>query len=218
MPDITVPGGWRARLDALAGRRRDVWLLALLVALVAVGGLLLWKRSSPAQIAPPAVARAPAEMAPTTQEPAPAAVPVMVHVAGAVAKPGLYELAQGARVADAIDAAGGARARADLGALNLAEPVADGTKVYVPRRGESEAGPVATSTPVPGASPTPAAISINTADQAALETIPGIGPVTAAAILHYREEAGGFSSIDELLEVTGIGPVTLESMRPYVTL
>lgn len=223
MPDITVPGGWRARLDALAGKRRDVWVLAALVVAVAIAGVLLWTRTPPAVVAPPAVARVPAAEAPgvgphDAAGPATSSGDVFVHVAGAVARPGLYELAGGARVADAIDAAGGSTRRADLAALNLAEPVVDGAKVYVPRRGESSSVPVSTATPLPAATTTPAAVSVNTADQTALETIPGIGPVKAAAIIQYREEAGGFSSIDELLEVSGIGPATLESMRAYVTL
>jgi competence protein ComEA len=118
-------------------------------------------------------------------------------------------------VADAIEAAGGATRRADLDLLNLAEPLVDGYKVGVLERGaESPAPPSAPAAPgAPGG-----AVALNSADQAALETIPGIGPVTAAAILAYRDEAGPFSSVEQLLEVSGIGPATLESVRPYVTL
>jgi competence protein ComEA len=221
MPDITVPGAWRARLDALAGKRRDVWVLAALVSTVALGALLLWKRNAPVEVAPPAVAHLPAAATAVPASPQAGVSPgpaLLIHVAGAVRKPGLYELPHGARVADAIEAAGGPVRRADVGALNLAEPVADGAKVYLPRRGEVAQAPTAAATPVPASGATPAAVSINTADQAALETIPGIGPVKAAAIIQYREEAGGFSSIDQLMDVSGIGPATLESVRPYVTL
>jgi competence protein ComEA len=137
-----------------------------------------------------------------------------VHVAGAVRRPGLYELPEGTRVADALDAAHGALPRADLDLINLAEPVTDGVQVYVPRRGESSVQPGSAASPAAGDS---VLVDINSADQAALESIPGIGPVKGAAILEYRESVGRFESVEELLEVNGIGPATLESMRAYVT-
>ena len=139
----------------------------------------------------------------------------MVHVAGAVHRPGLYELSAGARVADALRAARGPLRRADVDSLNLAEPVVDGAKVEVPVRGSAAPGTVPAV--VPSASPSVAVVDLNIADAAALETIPGVGPVTAAAILEYRTEIGSFTSVDQLLEVSGIGPVTLENLRPYVT-
>jgi competence protein ComEA len=145
---------------------------------------------------------------------------LFVHVAGAVRRPGLYELGPGERVADAVQAAGGARPRADLDALNLAEPLADGSQVYVARRGESTVPP-GTSTPATSTSQgeiASAPVNVNTTDALGLEGIPGIGPVKAAAIVEYREANGPFSSIDELLEVSGIGPATLETMRPHVSL
>jgi competence protein ComEA len=125
-------------------------------------------------------------------------------------------------VADAIDAAGGARSPGALDQLNLAEPLVDGQKIQVLGRGAAvppTAGGTTGST-VPGSSPAGAAplVSLNSADQAALETIPGVGPVTATAILDFRAQVGSFSSIDQLLDVSGIGPATLESIRPYVTL
>jgi competence protein ComEA len=124
-------------------------------------------------------------------------------------------------VADAIEAARGPRSSADLDALNLAELLTDAEKVYVPRRGEqvpSASVPgYTTSSPAPGATPA-AVVSINSADQVALEAIPGIGPVKATAILDYRTQIGSFTSIDQLLDVNGIGPATLEAIRPYVTL
>jgi competence protein ComEA len=123
----------------------------------------------------------------------------------------------GARVADAVQAARGATRRADLDALNLAQPLQDGIRIEVLRRG---AAPEAAAAVAEGSSATePAApINLNVADQAALETIPEIGPVTAAAILEYRAQVGSFTSVEELLEVSGVGPATLEAMRPYVTL
>jgi competence protein ComEA len=138
---------------------------------------------------------------------------VVVHVAGAVRHPGIIELAAGSRVADAIDLAGGALPRANLDLLNLAAIVVDGTQILVP------SGTSAVSVAGPTAGPTsPALVNLNSADQAMLETVPGLGPVKAGAILAYRTEIGGFTSIDQLLEVTGIGPATLESIRPFVSL
>jgi competence protein ComEA len=216
MPDeILVPSRWRDRVASLAGRRRESWMLAGVVVGLLIGTFVVVGRSAPALVAPPAQVTQPEPNASPTQ----ADASLAVHVAGSVRNPGLYELPEDLRVADAIDAAGGATRRADLDALNLAEPLVDGVKVYVPRRGE----PVAATGMGTGQSPEQsttggALISINTADGLALEQIPGIGPVKAAAIVDYRTQIGSFESIDQLLDVTGIGPATLENLRPYVTL
>ncbi|HET7482399.1 MAG TPA: helix-hairpin-helix domain-containing protein, partial [Actinomycetota bacterium] len=101
----------------------------------------------------------------------------------------------------------------DLDLINLAEVVLDGTKIDVPVAGHAPSG----VSPALGPS-TPASVDLNTADQTALESIPGVGPVTATAILQKRAELGRFDSFDQLLEVTGIGPATLEAIRPYVTI
>jgi competence protein ComEA len=219
VPEIIVPSTLRERLESIAGRRRDSWMVVIVVSLAVGIGMLLWRAGSRPQIAPPATSAGVA--AERTVEPAPLASSppqevVLVHVAGAVRRPGLYELSAGARVADAVDAAGGPRRAADLDTLNLAETLVDGGKVEVARAGEVIASAPAT-TPAPAASATPV-VNLNQADQAALEAIPGIGPVKAAAILEYRAQIGAFSSIEELLDVSGIGPATLESMRPYVTI
>lgn len=203
--NASAPPGLRARLEEIAGRRIDTGMVVVAVAVLVVGGLLVWGRKPAAAIAPPATA-APASVAPN-----PSTAVLFVHVAGAVRRPGLYEMPPGARVADAVEAAGGAGPRADLGLLNLAAPLADGMKIDVLPRGAS--APVG-----PSPSGSPGAVSLNSADQAALETIPGVGPVTAAAIVAYRDEAGPFTSIEQLMEVSGIGPATLEAVRPYVTL
>lgn len=125
--------------------------------------------------------------------------------------PGLYELPEGSRVADAIEVAGGARRNADLDALNLAQVLTDGMKVDVITKGSNAAS-------IDASTETDALVSINSADATTLETIPGVGPVTAAAIIEYRDRLGGFGAIDDLIEVTGIGPATLEALRPYVSL
>lgn len=120
-------------------------------------------------------------------------------------------------MADAVESAGGATRRADLDLLNLAELLVDGTKVDVLRAGDAPAP--ASSAAVTGEGHAAAApIPLNSADQALLETIPGIGPVTATAIVTHREEIGGFDSLEQLLDVDGIGPATFESIRAYLTL
>lgn len=159
-------------------------------------------------VAPPATAASPGSGADEL------AGGVFVHVSGAVRQPGLYELTEGARVADAVAAAGGATRKAEVGLINLAQVITDGMKIDIPRKGVA-------AVPAPGASGDPASaamVSINSADQAALETLPGVGPVTAQAIISHREEIGVFTSLEELLDVSGIGPVTFAEIRPHVTL
>ncbi len=217
MPEIVIEEGWRDKLAALAGLRRDSWPLLALIGGFVVIALVLTGRDAPAQIAPPAevaVADAAAERVPAATP----AASILVHVAGAVRRPGLYEFPAGTRVADAIESAGGPTARADLDLLNLAEPLVDGTKVEVLERGETTT--IAAATPSGGATASPAAgtISLNMADQALLETIPGVGPVTAAAILQHRQEIGRFESLEQLLDVDGIGPATFDGIRSYLTL
>jgi competence protein ComEA len=222
MDEIVVTPSWRERLERIRGSRKESWVLVAVIGAVILGALVLWTRGAPAVVAPPA--QAPAEGAPAAEAlgaTAPEAGAVLVHVAGAVRRPGLYELPAGARVADAIDSAGGPRRNADLDTVNLAQVLSDAMKVEIPTRGQAVSAP-----PSPGATPGLAVggttsggvVSLNSADLAALEAIPGIGPVKAAAILQYRDEAGGFSTVEELLDVTGIGPATLESIRPYVTI
>jgi competence protein ComEA len=133
---------------------------------------------------------------------------VVVHVAGAVTRPGVYRLPAGARVTDAVRRAGGASGGALLEAINLAARLADGQQVVVPKRGPGGAPP-AVGGPAGEAGP----ISLGTATAEQLETIDGIGPVTAAKILEYRDQQGGLASVDQLDQVSGIGPATMESLR-----
>jgi competence protein ComEA len=128
-----------------------------------------------------------------------------VHVAGAVRDPGVYRLPAGARVADAVARAGGPEDEAEQNAINLAATLADGQQVVVPER--APGGAPAT---VAGAEQGP--ISLGTASVADLETIDGIGPVTAADIVEFRDSQGGVGSIEELDEIPGIGPATIESL------
>jgi competence protein ComEA len=144
---------------------------------------------------------------------------LVVHVAGAVRDPGVYRLATGARVDDAVQRAGGATRRADLGGLNLAAELEDGRQVLVPARVAS--GGAGGGTVAGGAAPEPAPgqpLNINTATLEQLDGLSGIGPLTAQKILDYREELGGFGSIEELGEIPGIGDKRLASLREEVTL
>ena len=149
---------------------------------------------------------------------------IVVDVVGAVVRPGLHELPAASRVADAVDAAGGLTGDADRARLNLAEPLSDGVRVWVPAVGEEAAPQVVAINAGSGdhgsgssgaASDMP--LDINTAEAAALEALPGIGPTLAAAIVEHRRRSGPFASVDELIEVSGIGPVKLEQIRPMAT-
>lgn len=147
---------------------------------------------------------------------APAEPPrVVVHVVGAVQSPGLYRLDEGSRVADAVALAGGPGPKADLAAVNLAAPLVDGTQVLVPRRGAAAAvggAPPAAGGPAASAGP----VRLSTATEEELDTLPGVGPVTAQRIVQYRETHGPFRSVDELDAVPGIGPARLEQLRELV--
>jgi len=132
---------------------------------------------------------------------------VVVDVAGAVRRPGVYRLPAGARVVDAIERAGGAAGGALLEGINRAARLADGQQVMVPRRGP--AGSATTA----GVAAEDGPISLGGASVEQLDTIDGIGPVTAAKIVEYRDRHGGLASVDQLDQVSGIGPATMESLR-----
>lgn len=155
---------------------------------------------------------------PSTAPPSTTVAVVVVHVTGAVRLPGVYELRPGDRVAHAIDAAGGALADADADVLNLAAPIADGDRIAVPTVGDSSVpgvagGHVHAGTLAPAAV---APIDLNTAGVAELETLAGVGPATAAAIVEHREAHGPYASVDELEDVRGIGPAKIEAIRDDV--
>jgi competence protein ComEA len=144
---------------------------------------------------------------------------LVIHVAGAVRVPGVYRLRSGARVDDAVQRAGGATRRADLGGLNLAAELEDGRQVLVPERARgggaagAAAGGVTAPEPAPGQP-----LNLNTATLEQLDTLSGIGPLTAQKILDFREERGGFGSVEELGEIPGIGEKRLATLREEVTL
>ncbi len=142
---------------------------------------------------------------------------VHVHVAGAVVDPGMYELPASARVNDAIAAASGFSDDAIQDSVNLASALTDGQQVRVLAQGEAQANPSAASASgadaAPSASSQSGPVNINTADEAALDRIPGVGPATARSIVKEREKNGPFSSVDDITRVEGIGKKKLERMR-----
>lgn len=147
--------------------------------------------------------------------------PLVVHVAGAVARPGVYEMAPDARVHTVIEGAGGASDVADLDGLNLAATVADGQRIYVPVIGEVDpatvpSGPTPTD-PVGDGAAAGEPIDLNSASAAELETLPGIGPATAAAIVDDRDRHGPFAAVSDLERVPGIGPAKLAAIADRAT-
>jgi competence protein ComEA len=193
--------------DSLTVQQRRFLAVALVCAVALV---LAWRHlGGHASAAPLAVAPiAPRAAAPSA---APAARPLVVDVAGAVRRPGLYRLEQGARVADAVARAGGLTRAAERTAVNLAAPLADGEQVLVASRGSPASGAVSAS---PGANAGPISLSSATAEQ--LDTLPGVGPVTAQKIVDYRQAHGPFTSVDGLDAIPGIGPSKLADLRPLV--
>ncbi len=131
---------------------------------------------------------------------------IVVHVSGAVARPGLVTVPATGRVADAIAAAGGAVSRADLGALNLAAPLRDGDQIVVPEPGRAASS----------VGPANAGIDLNRSTAAELEALPGVGPVLAARIVTYRESNGPYETVEDLLDVGGIGEAKLAGMRDAI--
>lgn len=249
-------GDLRARLGL--DHRAVAWVAVAVVAAAAAAWLL---RPAPAPVEEalpmaasepsggaggPSPASGPAP-APASGAPAAGASPssttepeeVVVHAAGAVVHPGVYPLPGGARVDDLVRAAGGLAANADGARLNLAAPLTDGARVYVPHVGEGEppavvgadggapepGGGAGAPSPAggdgaggtPGADAPAAPVDLNTATEDELDALPGVGPTIAAAIVAFRTENGGFASVDDLLDVKGIGEARLAELRPLVT-
>ena len=220
--DPALPPTWRERLELLTDP--PSWtpgrLAAAAVAVLVAGGLVVLllrpPGGAPAEVTLPRVGTA-ADPAPTTTTAAPA---VVAHAAGAVLAPGVYRLEPGARAADLVEAAGGAAPDADLQRLNLAAPVADGAQLYVPRVGEAAPPPVAGPSGASEGSDGSGGgglVDLNTASAEELEELPGVGPAIAAAILDERERRGRFTTVDDLLDVRGIGDARLEQLRDLVT-
>lgn len=161
---------------------------------------------------------------------------ITVHVVGAVVQPGVYRLPAGSRVIDAVDLAGGVKDNADTESVNMALPLGDADQVFIPTRSAkgtsasrttvsavrkspraNDTSGVATSTPSTGSSSASGAVNVNTADAAALEALPGVGPATAKAIIDHRATNGPFASVEDLKKVKGIGETKFAALRPFVT-
>jgi competence protein ComEA len=199
-------------------RARAIGYLVVVVAALVVGGRLLLggDHEGSRQGAATTAALTAGELVPVAGVGSgPEPTLLVVHVAGAVRQPGLYEVPEGSRVDDVIRAAGGPRRTAVLDLLNLAAPVVDGQQVLVPARGSPGNADASAAT---GPTGPPAQVSLNTASVEQLDTLPGVGPVTAQKIVAYRTEHGPFASIEELDAIPGIGPARLEQLRGLVTL
>jgi len=183
-----------------------VVLLALLSAMVLV-------RSSPSANRPVAVQSSvgPGPSSTTTTTPG-----VVIDVGGAVRQPGVYRLALGSRVVDALEIAGGPAEDIDLDQINLASTINDGQRVWFTRKGELPPAGVVGSSPVSGSTVSGGPIDLNNATIEQLDSLSGVGPSTAKAIIDRRNELGRFRSVDDLLSVKGIGPAKLESIRSGV--
>ena len=200
---------------------------ALLATAILAGAAVLLLRgddNAPIQVVIPAVEQRPDASSEMTKPPVPAVVEELkVYVTGAVRNPGVYQLEQGDRLADAVDSAGGAVEGAQLELVNLSLRVVDQGHYRIPRLGEAP-GDVVTipEPPIQGAGGagtdgTDGRLDLNAASAELLETLPGIGPVLAKAIVDYRESNGGFQSVEEITNVARIGPVTYEKIRDLVT-
>lgn len=215
------PRSWRDRIEHLADATGTTpgRIVVGGVGVIGVAIVALWLTRPPPE--PPevdlpfastsAVAAAAALTPPVPTE-------LVVHVAGAVVSPGVHALSVGARVVDAIKAAGGLTPEADPARINLAAPVADGERIYVLRVGEDAAPSVPGQAAGSSGGGSSALVNLNEADEAALDALPGVGPATAKAIIEHRRKIGRFSSVDQLLDVRGIGEAKLEQIRPLVTI
>ena len=204
---------WRDRVQV---SRRHVIAAAVLVICGVVLALVAILRTQATEVE---LIEPVASPQPTVIEPAPVPSPspaprIRVHVLGAVHTPGVVTLDDGAIVVDALEAAGGLTEDARPGQLNLAERVVDGMQVLVGIEGQDSEvhGAPATETSSGGGK-----VNLNTATASQLEALPGVGPVTASAIISWRERSGGFGSVAQLQEVDGIGPKTFAKLEPLVT-
>jgi len=220
--ELDEPFSWRRTPLVLADRLgvRPASVIAGLVAVVAAGAGGWWALRPPP---PPAEDVLPlvTEVPPVTSPPSSSPLVLVVHVDGAVERPGVHDVAAGGRVIDAVLAAGGLSRNADRSRINLAQPVADGQRIWVPAMGEGAppaivgGGQPAASGDEPATGPA-GPLSLSTASAAALEALPGIGPSLAAAIVEHRDRNGAFEEVADLLDVAGIGPAKLEAIADLV--
>lgn len=186
-------------------RRGGLFVAGVLTGLLSAGLVLLVTappRGQPVHLASP-----------------PSPAPLHVHITGAVVQPGVYSLPVGTMVQDAVAAAGGPSSDAALQAVNLAQPLADGIRITIPRQADLEDAQTAPPTFISGGSSTQSGerININTADAPALERLPGIGPSLAQKIVDFRESHGPFGQPEDLQAVPGIGPAKFEAVKDLIT-
>ena len=231
-----APDGPLTRLvDRVRDWRTDARFGVIVLVVIAVVAGVVWYRigvggasagepaSTPRAVSTTAAVAAPGD--PTTSTTGPgASTKIAVHVAGAVTHPGVVELRAGARVIDAVEAVGGALTDGDLDRLNLAAKVVDGQRIYVAKVGQADPGVAGDATDggldpgtgdaatIPGAK-----VNLNTASQAQLEALPGIGPTYAQSIIAERQRRGGFKSVNDLRSVRGIGDKRFAELAPLVT-
>jgi competence protein ComEA len=239
LPGAPDDRGWVARVRADPGRAGAI-ALAIVAALAVLITVFTLVRERPAPVVSaklPPVERASTASPRSSASPGPGQPgaperPVVVSVVGLVHTPGLVTLAPGARIADALQAAGGPVDGADTIGLNMARPLGDGEQIVVglaPAPGRpaalgssvapGSAPPSKAPAPAPGSSTAPkagGALDLNTATVEQLDALPGVGPVTAAAIVAWRQANGRFTSVDQLGDVDGIGPARLDKLRPLV--
>lgn len=214
-----VPAGWRgARVAPGRPGATALALVAALAAVVAVAGVWMERpRTEPVAALPAVVVTSETPVAPPAEAGGGAAAPagpLVVSVSGKVARPGLVEVPDGARVADVLDAVGGALPGTDLSSLNLARRVVDGEQIAVAVAPAPDAAPAGGA--AGGNGETGAAVDLNTATEAQLDALPGVGPVTAARILQWRESNGRFSRVEQLREIEGIGELRFAQLRELV--
>ncbi len=197
-------------------RRVDAAHVRVLVTLAVAAGVLLtwWLLSERPRTSTPDAVTLPTVASPSAS--APAGGELVIDVAGKVREPGIVTLPAGSRVHDAIDEAGGVRGKVDTTTLNLARVLTDGEQILVGVEPVAAQAGGGAGPPAAGGSAGPR-ISLGTATLEQLDTLPGIGPVTAQAILDHRAEHGPFTSVDDLLDVKGIGEATLADLRDRVT-
>jgi len=223
-PFVLPPDGLGSRVRAmLAGAGRQRVAIALLALAALVGGGFVWARATPRLTGTTTgqEAVAPSDQtlpraAPDTSSTAAPSDEVAVHVAGRVRRPGLVRLPAGSRVQDAIRAAGGVTSGADLNAINLARKLTDGEQIRVPAPGDPAPSPDPAVTPGSSGATPSAPLDLNTATLEQLDTLPGVGEVTANRIITYRS-AHPFTTVDELLEVPGIGQRRFDQLKDLVT-
>jgi competence protein ComEA len=182
---------------------------------IAVGGATVYVSLRSLRAPAPIVISTPAPTA--TAAPSPTLAPLRVYVSGAVCNPAVYQMARGSIIQDAVEAAGGASADADLDGINLAQELQDQQHIRVPRVGEVDAPPAVSGGASRSGESVLLLVDINTASAEELESLPGIGEVMARRIVDYREANGPFRTVDQIQDVSGIGPKTFGGLKDLIT-